>query len=119
MLFDELPHTCKIIGREYSQGELIGTKRRPVVKHTGIACWVQPASQEHISEFARREQRITHSVFFSEGNPGLATGDLIEITASTQEGDGYIGQTFKFNAGDDCTAGLGVGWMAHTENDRR
>lgn len=118
-LLDNMPHRCRIDRLRHVSDSLNATLEEPVEVPGGadLACWVQNASRAEINEFQKRDQRVTHKVFFP-AVPPLRVGDRITIT--TAEPD-ILGQVLKFQSAADRSAGLGVlfGAMCELETNPR
>lgn len=100
MLPDELPHTCTIKRPRHVQGQLGGDTPDLADHETGVGCWIQPAKASTINEYRRRDQNVSHSVYFSE-EPDLLPGDWILPEA----GSFRAGHLMRFVA----LAGAGAG----------
>lgn len=118
-LLDNMPHECRIDRLRYVTDSVAGSMEVPVAVPggTGLACWVQNASQSEINEFQKRDQLVTHGVFFPV-LPPLRVGDEITITVAQA---GVLGQVLKFQAFADRSAGLGLLFkaMCQIENNPR
>jgi hypothetical protein len=121
-LLDNMPGECSVKRPVYALDKYGGDAPTYLTVKTGLACWPQPASASQILEFAKRDQQITHSVFFPGGQPSwtyngesqsLQPGDVISMTDGA-----FDGQEFEFKSGDDSSAGLAVVWRAMVEKVR-
>lgn len=113
MLLDEFPHTCTIYRPTYSQGELGGDVPTLVEHATAVDCWIQPARASTITEYRRRDQIVSHSIYFAN-DPGLEVGDWIEPeTGSFREG-----KLMKFVDNSGAGAGLIELYRADVFEDR-
>lgn len=120
MLLDAatLPHTCTIRGLTYARDvdedfpNIGGDSPTPSNRLTSQECWVQPASREEISEFRRRDMRLTHTVFFGED---VACSENEEIVPDNGPAANTVCKVLAYG---ECTAGLEVGWKAHVEQKR-
>ena len=110
-LLENLPHTIDISRLTYTidaSGGDVPTKASTPYADNEPA-WVQPASAASIKEFAVRNQRVTHDVYMTR-NPGLRLDDIIDVL------DGpYASHCLSVLAWRECTAGLGLAWMAQCE----
>lgn len=118
-LLDNMPHRCRIDRLKYTNDDVVGNTQEPVAVPGGtdLECWVQNASQREVSQFQKRDQLVTHKVFFP-AEPPLRVGDQITITTAEV---GILGQVLKFQAKADRSAGLGIlfGAMCEIENNPR
>lgn len=109
MLPDNLPHRCAVY-ESYHLGDEIGADRDDAEQTTtNLPCWVQPASDREISQFLRRDQVVTHTIYF-RGNPGLRPG----FTIIPSNGP-FSGARLEVRSANETTAGLGVLWKATCE----
>lgn len=117
-LIDELPHTGTHTRPQYTQDELGGTLQNQTTVSTGIECWVQNASQREVAEYQKKDQEISHKVFFDTKHD-LRPGDELVITA----GPSFVGLTLEHVAGPtDRSAGLGelfAAFFVEDNNPRR
>lgn len=113
-LLDRLPHTVTHYRQKYSRDEYMGSIAEQVVLESGVRGWVQNATQTEVNEFQKRDQSITHKIFYT-ADPGIRPGDQIVVTA----GPSFVGKTFDFQCAVDRSAGLGVLWgcMVAEENN--
>ncbi len=104
-LLDNMPHTANVFNHTYSTaGSPLGGRRRiEVANVTGIAVWMQNASQAEIQRHAKRDMVITHKMFYTPGDVDFDVGDTILITAGPSE----VGLRFKHKTDADRSAGLG------------
>ena len=102
-LLDSLPHTVTHKRRKYSNDEYIGNKVEETTLSTGVKAWVQNANMSEVLEYQKRDQRITHKVFYSS-EPSIRPGDIIRVTA----GPSFVGKELNFQSMTDRSAGLGV-----------
>lgn len=113
-LFDNLPHLCDIVKLARSTDDLGGdTRAATVIIESDIPCWVQNASFNAINEFAKQDERITHEIFFASKQANLTKGRMIRITSGE-----HAGETMKYIAASNATAGVLPGWSAMVDNDR-
>lgn len=106
MLPDELPHLATIKESAWIPDEFAADMDEPESVETDRACWVQPASDREITQFQRRDQSITHTVYF-RGNPSLRPGFVIYPTSGP-----FSGATLEVKSCNECTAGTGLLWKA-------
>lgn len=120
-LLDHLPHTCDVKRPRYEGDGLGGDTETYETRVEDLECWVQPASQREIAEFAKRDEAISHKVYFA-GRPAWTTagasdalqvGDQLHVTSG--EFDGFV---LEYKSADDAGAGLGVVFKAMTEKVR-
>lgn len=110
---DNLPHKCDIYKEYNLPDDLGGDYDDPAAVSADVVCWVQPAEASQINQFRRRDQNVTHSVYFRT-NPGVRPGYIIEpkngrITCP------FAGATLEVKASKETTAGLGVLWLVICE----
>ena len=102
-LLDSLPHTVTHKRQKYSRDEYMGNITKTETLDTGVNAWVQNASQREVEQYQKRDQLISHKVYYTSA-PGIRPGDVIEVTA----GPSFVGKTFYFESLADRSAGLGV-----------
>ena len=113
-LLDQMPHRVTHTRPGYQRDELIGdTDENPTTVATLVKCWVQNASMREINEYQRRNENVTHKVYFPT-DPGLLVGDYLTVTS----GPSFVGTVLKFQADSDRSAGLGVLYGAMCEEER-
>lgn len=113
MLLDNLPHAVTVYRPTHSQGGLGGTVPTLVERETGLACWIQPAKGGVITEYRRRDQIVSHSIYFLS-DPGLEIGDwLLPETGSFR-----AGKLLKFVDNGGAGAGLLELYRADVFEDR-
>ena len=110
-LLDNMPHTATVFSHTYTRSTTGGTRRAEVENVVGIAVWVQNASQAQIIEFAKRDQIVTHKIYYTPGDVTLKVGDTFLVTL----GPSYVQTRFKHVADADRSAGLGCVRMAMVE----
>lgn len=106
-LLDNLPNTAKAYKRTRTRDSLGGSKDTySVVVFESKACWLQPASDREITQYAKRTISVTNKVYFVEP-PHLDDTHLLVIS----------GQSYKVqsSASPDASAGLGVLWRVMVE----
>jgi hypothetical protein len=120
-LIDNLTSECSVKRPRYAHDSLGGDKPTYDTLTTELACWPQPASQSEITEFAKRDEHITHKVYFA-GKPSftynsathnLQVGDILVMTSGE-----FSGSEFEYRSADDASAGLGVLFKAMCEKIR-
>lgn len=125
MLPDELPHSCTIQRSAWVQDDLAADADMPdtlqdddtysqEADEQEIPCWVQPASKTEISRFQRREQNVTHTVYFRE-NLSLKPGHIVLPNNNGRLACPFNGATLEVKAASETTAGLGVLYAAVCE----
>lgn len=119
-LLERMPHQVRIDRFRYETDELGGNIETPVAIASGVEAWVQNAGMNEISEYQKRDERVTHKVFFPT-EPPLRVGDRITVTATTAADGVMAGLELKFLARSDRSAGLGVLYaaMCVEENNER
>ena len=99
---DNLPHRCTISKSVTVEDDLGGDYDDLQAIESGRACWVQPASDREINVFQRREQNVTHKVYF-KADPSLAPGYVITPTTGP-----FTGKTLEVKSVAEATAGTGI-----------
>lgn len=112
-LLDQMPHRIRHDRPTYERDDLLGDTQTLVQQAANVKSWVQNASMVEINEFQRRNERVTHKVFFP-ADPGLQVGDILTVTS----GPSFVGIVLKFQADSDRSAGLGVLYAAMCEEER-
>ena len=115
MLPDNLPHRCSIRQSAHVPDDLNADYDDPVDVdgQDDVACWVQPAGKNEVSRFQRRDQNVTHTVFFRT-NPNIRPGYIL-VPANGIVDCPFAGATLEVKAVNETTAGLGVLWAAICE----
>lgn len=103
---DNLPHTCTITRSAAVEDEYGADYDAPLTVETGRECWVQPASDNEINRFQRREQTVTHKVYF-RGDPGVLPGYSL-IPANGRATCPFAGATLEVKSKAEATAGTGL-----------
>lgn len=111
-LLDSMPHVGRHDRLRYEQDPLGGNIDAPVQRAAELSCWVQNASFREIEEFQKRDQVITHKVFFPT-DPNMRPGDTLTITG----GPSFVGRELHFRAFTDRSAGLGVVFAGFFEEE--
>ena len=113
MLLDTMPHRCRIDRLRYDTDSVGAAVSVPkAVPGAGaLECWIQNATQREIIDFDKRDQAVTHKVYFPT-EPPLRVGDTITPTTAPSD---VLGKTLKFQARADRSAGLGFLWGAMCE----
>ena|SRR3990167_5313364 len=99
---ENLPHLCDITQSAWLPDEFAADRDEPEAVSTDTACWVQPASNNEVNIFQRREQKVTHKVYFL-GNPGVKPGYILTPTTGP-----FVGKTLEVKSEAECTAGTGL-----------
>lgn len=110
---DQLPHRCDISRSVTVEDGEGGDYDAPETVESGRACWVQPASDSEINVFQRREQRVSHKVYF-RGNPGIAPGYIL-TPADGIAACPFAGATLEVKSVNEATVGTGILWRAMCE----
>lgn len=111
---DRLPHLCDIYESIPIQDELIGDRDEPSKVSSNVACWVQPASDNQQVIHQRRDQYVTHKVYF-RGNPNLRPGYIIVPKDGADVSCPFAGANLKVLSGNEATAGLSILWRIMAE----
>lgn len=106
---DNLPHLCDIYKSAWQPDEYAADVDYPKAVSSGVACWVQPASDREVKLFQRGDQIVTHSVYF-RGNPGVRPGYQLVPTNGT-----FSGALLEVKSANECTAGTGLLWRVMCE----
>lgn len=112
MLPDELPHLVDIYESAWVVDEFAADFEEPEAVETDRAAWIQPASDREITQYQRRDQNVTHSVYF-KGNPGLRPGFIVRPTSGP-----FTGAVLDVKSCNECTAGTGLLWKATCEEQQ-
>ena len=115
-LLDNMPHTVRHERNTYTRDEQGAETEAPEIITAAVEAWVQNATRSEITEFEKRDERVTHKVFFN-ADQDLRPGDYLVVTA----GPSHVGERLKFQAYSDRSAGLGVlfGAMCELETNER
>lgn len=82
---NNLPHTMNVSQMRTTQDALGGDVPAPVSVATGVACFVQTASQREIDKYSKRGYSVTHRIFYRPGDVALAEDSIIHTLAPTTE----------------------------------
>ena len=118
MLPDNLPHFVTIKQSANVPDDIAADYDDPITVNEGetneqVACWVQPAGKSEVLRFQRRDQNVTHTVYF-RGNPNVRPGYIL-IPADGTVACPFAGATLEVKAVNETTAGLGVLWAVICE----
>lgn len=115
-LLENLPHTVRHERSTYARDAVGADTEARITITASVEAWVQNASRAEVEEFDKRDERVTHKVFFNS-NPSPRVGDHFVVTA----GPSHIGEDLKFQADSDRSAGLGVlfGALCELESNER
>lgn len=108
MLPDNLPHLADLKRSAVVADEIGGDYDDPETLEENRACWVQPAGKNEIIRFQRKDEVVTHTVYFL-GNPGVKPGDLV-FPKDGRMACPWNGQLLRVKASDETTAGTGLLW---------
>jgi hypothetical protein len=111
---DNLPHLCDITKSIPVRDEYNADIDEPEDFLLNEPCWVQPASDREINIFQRRDQVVTHTVYF-RGNPGIRPGYIITPKDGAYLACPFAGATLEVKSANETTAGLGLLWKAMCE----
>lgn len=111
---ENLPHRADITKSVPVQDDLGGDLEEQEDFLLDEPCWVQPASDREVNLFQRRDQNVTHSVYF-RGNPGIRPGYVITPKDGAVVSCPFAGATLEVKSVNETTAGLGVLWKAMCE----
>lgn len=111
-LLDNMPHRATHVRPRYEEQDDLSDLAKLESVAAGVECWVQNAGRNDVIEYGKRDQRVTHKVFFN-GDPALRVGDRLTITS----GPSHVGADLKFLAISDRSAGLGVLWGGMFEEE--
>jgi hypothetical protein len=78
----------------------------PEVVASDIECWVQPASDSEIDRFQRREQIVTHKVYF-RGSVPYVPGYIL-TPKNGRATCPFAGATLEVKSKAEATAGTGL-----------
>ncbi len=116
MLPDQLPHLANISKSAHIPDDMAADLDQPkdVAGQAAVACWVQPAGKSEIARFQRRDQNVTHTVYF-KGNPNVRPGYIITPADGPVVACPFAGATLEVKAANETTAGLGLLWAVMVE----
>ena len=111
---DNLIHTCRIKQSAHVVDDIAADYDDPIIVNEDeddevVDCWIQSLGNSEIIQYQRRDQRVTHTVFF-RGNPNVRPGYII-IPASGP----FEGATMEVRSATECTAGTGLLWEVIVE----
>lgn len=109
----EMPHTCTIYRRQWQKTTHLGHKESRRTLYEDEPCWVQLAGVREQKTAQKRDQIVTHSVYFTR-ELNLEPGDELLIA-----GGGFDGDELEYKASADATVGLGFFFKAMTEEIRK
>jgi len=111
-LLNNFPHRVTHSTPTYAQSTYGGDSQTWTSASTGIEAWVQSASHNEITEYARRNQTITHTVLLLPADADdMSVGDRLTVTT----GDAFLGQIFEIRSLGERTSGLNWMWTAAVE----
>lgn len=100
---ETLPHLVTIKESDNVPDEFAGADwDDPTVLYEDIPAWVQPAGDREIKEFQRRDQNVTHKIYFSR-NLDLRPGYIIVPSSGP-----FTGKSLEVKSANECTAGTGL-----------
>jgi hypothetical protein len=111
-LLDNMPHTVTTSRKYYERDELGGNITKFSTLAADVSAWVQNASMSEIQEFEKRDERVTHKVFFAPDHD-LRPGDKISVTV----GPSFVDVELHYRASTERSAGMGVLFTAMCEQD--
>lgn len=115
MLLDNYPHTITHNRPAHTQGTYGGDRTTDTAQATDVECWIQNATEAEITEFAKRDIRVTHKMYMAPDDAsGILPGDQFVVTA----GPSFVGQTLNYRSHSDKTAGLGLAARVMCEVER-
>ena len=116
-LLSRFPHKGSLIRFESVGTGAMDSKKVLQVVRADIDIWVQNASTAEITQWGRKDEDISHRVFFN-ADPEAKVGWFVKITS----GPSFVGDVYQLKAeGKDRSAGLGRLWrcMGMEEKSRR
>ena len=113
-LLDNLPHTINLCHVTAAQGQYVSGKLTKGDAYLeDEPAWVQPADAKTVTEFASRDQVVTHVVYLQSLPSGIKLSDLVDVTYGP-----YSGYVMKVRAWREATAGLNAAWKLVCEVNR-
>ena len=110
------PHEVSIYRVVLSQGAMGGDSEALAASpySADTPAWIQPSNANTIKEYAKRDQRVTHDVYFLS-DPGLKLTDVIRVVTGPAA---MIGEDLTVRGFREATAGMDVATVANCENSR-
>jgi hypothetical protein len=106
-LLEHFPHTLTFSHRTHTRGTIGGQMTTLTSFATAKEGWVQSASHREVTEFQKRDQKITHKVLLAPADADLLTvDDVLTVTA----GDTFVGKKYQVRSVGEASAGLG--WVS-------
>lgn len=116
-LLDSLPHTVSLY-RPTTVRDGIGGDREgtAVTIKSSASAWVQNASRQQINDFDKRDELVSHNVFFTT-EYSLRPGDYIYVDS----GPSFVDKRLDYVAQSERSAGLGklFGVICNEDNNQR
>lgn len=116
-LLNAFPHTVRHERRTESRDSVGGIKRGSTTVSATVEAWVQNAGNSEVTEFQKRDQRISHRVTI-KSDADIRVGDDLVVTSTGS----FSGFRFKVKTTPvDRSAGLGKIWTVYCmeENNAR
>ena len=104
-----LPHTATIERQDFTQDATYGGVVDAYVElATSKKCWVQNVSSSELNDFMKRDQKVSHKVFFVGGWPHANLDGNVNHAIQITAGPSFVGSRFLVLHGTDRSAGLGL-----------
>lgn len=101
-LLDTMPHVVTHKRRRYVNDAVGASVEIDQTLTTGNPVWIQNAGQKETVDYGKKDQTITHRVYF-EDNLTLQVGDSLVVTS----GPSFVGVILRIGTFTDRSAGLG------------
>lgn len=112
-LLEQFPHRCTIYDTTVAGTKLGGSTETPVAVATDVPCWVQTASTGEKTDYHRRQQVVTHRVYFP-ADRSLSEDQTLVITDGETPA---LGKTLTVKDYAEASAGMGDVWKAMVEQE--
>lgn len=103
----DLPHTVDITHKRATRDRYGGTKDAESPAESDVPAWVQPASGATILQYERRDQSVSHTVYFKEDKRLQPRHSLL-----------WEGKTLRVVAFRNATSGMDIFWRADCLEDQ-
>jgi len=111
-LLNNFPHTCKQKRKRLVRQPLGGSLESDVTITRDLRCWVQNASSSDVAEFQKRDQDVTHKVFFTQDH-SLRPEDVL-----VPDNGPFADKRLIVRASTERSAGTSIVWAAYCEEQR-
>lgn len=106
-LLENMPHQLDFSHRTHTRGAIGGQLSALTQFATAKSGWVQSASHREVTEFQKRDQKVTHKVLLAPADADLlSVDDVLTVT----DGPTFVGKKFQVRSVGEASAGLG--WVS-------